>query len=1252
MLFGRASTTKDDFSCEQYITIHNTSVGVFPDSGLISFALSLHMAPLTWTLVCVNTLCEYRYTFEEDELRRVSAYKRWRLWLNVITATIRLQQPLRKHAAIRRKWKRAVHVAAASNRFKRHGGERAQKMLDYLAENGGDDTGSSDEDNLNSGDKSKDAAGKSGASTPKGAGTNNKSTLGADLKIKLYSANQAARVRWRRCFGAAKCVARMRNNARYASLDDDDDDYDAVLEFKFTEKKIETLEKVTGRKKFIECTATHLINVTSGKLKAVAISSWHFDKQKRERDELMFKEPSGPGAANLLYTAMQRPDVDPKAEAAQREAEEEAKRQAELLALEEEQRLAREQLQQETGGSDGTTFFTAEEFQEMERKKQEALELAAEQEKLRMEEEENNFKYHGNQQEGLSWDDLHAPIIGASKKDEFGVIDDIEPIVSPFAIAPEDELQFAVWEYVRSNRFEMLVLLMIFANCVQLALYDPLNDNSSSGTNIFFPPFTVYKIFEIAFFIIFPTECILKLYAYRWVYFEDTFNRIDFFCVLLIFVDLLPNLPNLTVLRIARMIKPLRSIPHLPSLKVVVSTLTDASHDIFDVQVIFFIISLIFAVLCMDLFGGAFAGTCIKPVYSCSEHANLTSDYSACEVSGGISTLVQVERQPSNFTYPIVRRSCGVYDCADGYECYLGHLDTENPEGGALNFDHLSASFVSIFVVISRRGWVGILNRLWDTYGLILPTAIVMIVVIFGSYLLTNLVTAVIAQHYENANEEMVATRKKRQEELRRNRARRRAEGEHVSSSDEDVAKDEYGDEIVKENKYQKALDEIANAKKKAEKSARNSGGSIIASSIDPVNTGQVVGPTTERQRSNSLDREPPRSEPIEAGPTVESLPPETTGGAPGEAITDSLLELKDRSSSSPHATSGPPTKRPSKAAQRRASRRASRRKSNPQITKHGSPPQHNSIFNILVRRYCSKRPSWAHWRGIPFLRKVTRRIQFDLFFGLLIALNTYAVTISDVHTHSCMFKYSSPSQENSLEIAALAIARSDASTEEFTQDGDCIRGAYYRTDKSDYIFFESINRMCSLLFATEIMLRFMAEGFRYFENSYNLFDAIVVVLALLSIIVPLPGISSLRIFRLASLLSKSSRFESLKLIIGSIVSSIKPLLSAVLLLSLFIFIFAVGGLQIFGTNLPGHDRLNFRDFPSSLLTVFIMFTGDDWSSVMYKVASEEGRTSMLFFLCFIIFGTLTLSMLPLAGASNLDILYHCCFYTYPHAEI
>lgn len=52
---------------------------------------------------------------------------------------------MRKHARLRKKWKRAAHVAAAANRFKRLGGERAQTMLDRQVEEEGDEDDSGGE---------------------------------------------------------------------------------------------------------------------------------------------------------------------------------------------------------------------------------------------------------------------------------------------------------------------------------------------------------------------------------------------------------------------------------------------------------------------------------------------------------------------------------------------------------------------------------------------------------------------------------------------------------------------------------------------------------------------------------------------------------------------------------------------------------------------------------------------------------------------------------------------------------------------------------------------------------------------------------------------------------------------------------------------------------------------------------------------------------------------------------------------------
>ena len=69
--------------------------------------------------------------------------------------------------------------------------------------------------------------------------------------------------------------------------------------------------------------------------------------------------------------------------------------------------------------------------------------------------------------------------------------------------------------------------------------------------------------------------------------------------------------------------------------------------------------------------------------------------------------------------------------------------------GGMLNFDTIYYSMLSVFVIITRRGWSSVLHMLWDTYGFVMPTIFALILMMFGSYLLTQLITAAIAITYQ-----------------------------------------------------------------------------------------------------------------------------------------------------------------------------------------------------------------------------------------------------------------------------------------------------------------------------------------------------------------------------------------------------------------------------------------------------------------------------------------------------------------------
>jgi len=77
------------------------------------------------------------------------------------------------------------------------------------------------------------------------------------------------------------------------------------------------------------------------------------------------------------------------------------------------------------------------------------------------------------------------------------------------------------------------------------------------------------------------------------------------------------------------------------------------------------------------------------------------------------------------------------------------------------------------------------------------------------------------------------------------------------------------------------------------------------------------------------------------------------------------------------------------------------------------------------------------------------------------------------------------------------------------------------------------------------------------------------------------------RVFRIARLLRA---LESMQTIIHVMVKSYKSFIYITLLMFLFIYIFALLGISMFGNSFNFEDRLprgNYDDFPSAFITVF-----------------------------------------------------------------
>uniref|UniRef100_A0A8C7KAP2 Voltage-dependent L-type calcium channel subunit alpha n=1 Tax=Oncorhynchus kisutch TaxID=8019 RepID=A0A8C7KAP2_ONCKI len=180
-------------------------------------------------------------------------------------------------------------------------------------------------------------------------------------------------------------------------------------------------------------------------------------------------------------------------------------------------------------------------------------------------------------------------------------------------------------------------------------------------------------------------------------------------------------------------------------------------------------------------------------------------------------------------------------------------------------------------------------------------------------------------------------------------------------------------------------------------------------------------------------------------------------------------------------------------------------------------------------------------------------------------------------------------------------------------------------------------NKVLLALFTGEMLLKMYSLGLQaYFVSLFNRFDSFVVcggiletILVETKIMSPL-GISVLRCVRLLRIFKITRYWNSLSNLVASLLNSVRSIASLLLLLFLFIIIFSLLGMQLFGGkfNFDETRRSTFDNFPQSLLTVFQILTGEDWNSVMY-----DGIMVCIYFIILFICGNYILLNVFLAIA-------------------
>jgi voltage-gated sodium channel len=148
-------------------------------------------------------------------------------------------------------------------------------------------------------------------------------------------------------------------------------------------------------------------------------------------------------------------------------------------------------------------------------------------------------------------------------------------------------------------------------------------------------------------------------------------------------------------------------------------------------------------------------------------------------------------------------------------------------------------------------------------------------------------------------------------------------------------------------------------------------------------------------------------------------------------------------------------------------------------------------------------------------------------------------------------------------------------------------------------------------IFVVELLLRLYAHRWRFFRDSWSIFDFVIVAIAL----IPSAGaLSVLRTLRVLRVLRLISMVPSMRRVVAGLLTAVPGMASVAALLALVLYVAGVMATKMFGTVAPEE----FGDLGSTLFTLFQTMTGEGWPDVARTVMAQE-PAAWIFFVIYIL---------------------------------
>ena len=171
-----------------------------------------------------------------------------------------------------------------------------------------------------------------------------------------------------------------------------------------------------------------------------------------------------------------------------------------------------------------------------------------------------------------------------------------------------------------------------------------------------------------------------------------------------------------------------------------------------------------------------------------------------------------------------------------------------------------------------------------------------------------------------------------------------------------------------------------------------------------------------------------------------------------------------------------------------------------------------------------------------------------------------------------------------------------------------------------------ALDRICLGIFVAELVAKLVAYRGKFFRSGWNIFDFVIVAIAL----VPSSGgLSVLRALRILRVLRLISVAPQLRRVVEGFVSALPGMGSVFLLMGMMFYIGAVMATKLFGAGCPActpDQALLFDEWfgtlGRSLYTLFQVMTLESWSMGIVRPVLEVYPYAWAFFVPFIMVTT------------------------------